>query len=100
MGVKRQLSLAYCLCKLHNYCMDTISFTDSPSHEIVILRQDGIVPDEKNVPQDLLHGGEHFEDIDNNVIGAGERSLPCSKLWHLVLLLGKRCPVENIIVRP
>ena len=51
--------------------------------------------DDLNRPQGLLHGGEHFEDVDEDMIGAGERSQPRAHLVHKLSQSGLHRPIEN-----
>jgi hypothetical protein len=72
MGVKKQICLVMALCKLHNFCMtgdddDRRMPRLSPNDELSIMVNGGVelnydVID--SVPVELLHGGDHFDDVE------------------------------------
>ena len=86
-------SLLVCLCRLHNYCITERLNLVSPGEEDDILpptesdelqiASSGGVPLERSSrdpelnessPEQLLHGGEHFDDVPRNIRRRIERA--------------------------
>jgi hypothetical protein len=82
MSLKKIGSLIICLCQLHNFCIDQRLNSQSPSSQeelpvsldfdTVVISSAGGIPLEasqqypdlnKNSLEQLLHGGEHFDDV-------------------------------------
>lgn len=60
--ILKQMALALCLCRLHNYCMGDLEVLDQ-------LPQDlrggiSIWTNQNGIPMGLVHGGEHFHDFN------------------------------------
>ena len=83
LSVSKVVALVFCLAKLHNFCIDQrlaeepTATNNSPLIPIVPERHHHdplTVFDNENPedpPQDLLHGGAHFDDVDGGRRGAG-----------------------------
>ena len=84
LGLAKSTSLVAALCKLHNFCIDrnlTSQDTILASDEVGIMCEGGISistflenEDNNHCPQELLHGGEHYEDFDMSNRKVIERS--------------------------
>jgi hypothetical protein len=81
IGLKKTTALVSCLCRLHNYCIDRrlAKCNEDPATAVPVplaadmadISTQGGVPLEPNAlnefsPDQLLHGGDHFDDIDRN----------------------------------
>ncbi len=81
IGLKKTTALVSCLCRLHNYCIDSrlAKCNKDPATAVPVtlaanmadISTQGGVPLEPNAlnefsPEQLLHGGHHFDDIDRN----------------------------------
>lgn len=71
--VKKAISLVVGLAKLHNFCTDERELIETlPARDTSHLEQVGGVPLVANanhevlLPQQLMGGGEHFDDVDRN----------------------------------
>jgi hypothetical protein len=82
LSLSKVVALVFCLAKLHNFCIDQRlkeSATSTIASTIPIVpkrhQHDPLtVFDSENPedpPQDLLHGGAHFDDVDGGRRGAG-----------------------------
>jgi hypothetical protein len=107
-------SLVACLCCLHNYCIDCRMKSGSPSDEMeeavapllaideAEIASNGGIPmdrtnDNENSPEQLLHGGEHFEDVpahhhQNYVRLQGSRIMPRDIMLGMIVEKGLRRP--------
>ena len=58
--------MIYCLCKLHNYCINEKENLPKPSclDEAYITLRGGITLNEDERPEQLLDGGDHRDDMD------------------------------------
>jgi hypothetical protein len=102
LSVRRVVALVVALAKLHNFCIDE---SDIPEHVpqtfyrdrfhmmnadsgYVTLRTDD--PQQNTaVPTELIHGGEHFEDVPDNQLRAQRRrnlgvEFPRTRLFQLI----------------
>jgi hypothetical protein len=90
IGIQKTTALVTALCKLHNYCINRrlagISCSDdivvpSPlSKDSAVIAIHGGIPMEQQAkglnnssPEQLLRGGEHFDDVSQNLICQMER---------------------------
>jgi hypothetical protein len=90
IGIRKTTALVTALCKLHNYCIDRRLAGISCSDDVVVpspLAEDsaeiairGGIPMEQQAeglnhssPEQLLHGGEHFDDVSRTLIRQMER---------------------------
>ena len=82
ISLSKVVALVFCLAKLHNFCIDqrlkeAIAHTNSPTVPMVPERhhQDPLTvfyyENTEDPPQELLHGGAHFDDVDGGRRGAG-----------------------------
>lgn len=122
MGLSKLTSLVMSLCRLHNYCIDErerLKETDRlvipPSileDQAEIATHGGIPlverPGNALSPDQLLHGGEHFDEftrstrrrlerqarLDANL--DGDQDLPREELLHQVIAKGVRRPTPVI----
>jgi hypothetical protein len=120
IGMKRTTALVMCLSRLHNFCIDSRLGNASAVHEApvpVVLVPPALLLDEdevsiaggllmpsragqnQTVPEALLNGGEHFDDVDRQHLRAAERVaardgevLPRDLLHDLVVAKGLVCP--------
>jgi DDE superfamily endonuclease len=69
--VIKTTALTMCLCRLHNFCIDNRESTASVGRyqDIAIIEAEGGLPlvGENMRPNQLLDGGEHFNDVSRNV---------------------------------
>ena len=114
--MKRMTSLVMCLSRLHNFCIDSRLGNASAVHEApvpVVLVPPALWSDKdevsiaggllmpsragqnQTVPEALLNGGEHFDDVDRGQIraiereaAAGDAVLPRDLLHDLVVVKG------------
>jgi DDE superfamily endonuclease len=75
LGIKKCVALACCLCRLHNFCVNerlkvkrTVNVPMAlPADDLEIISHGGIsldsVDGNDQSPEDLLHGGEHQDDV-------------------------------------
>jgi hypothetical protein len=80
IGLQKTTALVLCLYRLHNYCIDCRLKTAGSQHDIeefpapplamdeAKIASNGGIPmdhtdDNESSPEQLLHGGEHFEDV-------------------------------------
>ena len=67
ISVQKTTSLVYCLCKLHNYCIDEKDGAVAPATatDTLEIAADGGVAlvGQSQTPEQLLNGGNHFDDI-------------------------------------
>jgi hypothetical protein len=81
IGLKKTTPLVSCLCRLHNYCINSrlAKCNKDPATAVPVplaanmadISTQGGVPLEPHAlnkfsPEQLLHGGHHFDDIDRN----------------------------------
>jgi len=73
MGIKKMCRLAMCLARLHNFCINERVGTALPLPvDSAEITAHGGIPMERNEhngfndssPEQLLHGGEHFDEVD------------------------------------
>lgn len=95
--VKKAVALVAALAKLHNFCIDQRESIESlPARDTSHLEQAGGVPLVTNgnsdmlLPQQLIGGGEHFDDIDRNERRRYQRrfrniQLPRERLLAIIL---------------
>jgi hypothetical protein len=84
LSLSKVVALVFCLAKLHNFCIDqrlkesptttsntasTIPIVPERHHHDTLTVFDSDNPEDP--PQDLLHGGAHFDDVDGGRRGAG-----------------------------
>jgi DDE superfamily endonuclease len=66
IDIDKTTALVYCLCKLHNFCIDQTEADklDNNPDDALQIANNGEVPfdDVNGNPNQLLHGGHHFED--------------------------------------
>jgi len=79
MGVKKQIALTMSLCSLHNYVTKNtddfaVSGVEDVGGEESGLNEQIAVDEETGVPTELLDGGEHFDDIDDEFITEMQKS--------------------------
>ena len=109
-----------CLCKIHNFIIDSGGEPDKPAEHTVkdrfsmifggainlmerqIHRQDGTVSGIVSVPYDIMHGGEHFDDVDRSVrdrTSVRDRSLrvelPRERIFSHVCEQDLRRPIQR-----
>lgn len=80
ISVNRVMGLVYCLCQLHNFCIDE-GDSNAPSryeHDVMTLMDFAVSPDVDDLGTDarpigLLGGSEHFEDIQGGRRGLTTR---------------------------
>jgi DDE superfamily endonuclease len=112
---KKVNCLCMVLCRLHNYCVDahakpndetsTPSAADPSTEDLESLLEDrimvelldGISMDRSRCPKELLHGGEHFEDVPNGNMRQWHKSeeLPRERMCNMVAQLGLKRPAPN-----
>ena len=70
-GLRKITQLTLCLCKLHNFLIDERIEKTLPRDMLHLRSQGNIVLEphstfsEETVPTELLHGGDHFDDVGN-----------------------------------
>jgi len=71
MGLKKICRLVMCLARLHNFCINERVGSELPPLPVdaVETSAHGGIPLERNAcndssPEQLLHGGDHFDDVD------------------------------------
>ena len=112
MGIGKITALTMCLCKLHNFLIDEriapTLLQDSWAASIagkVTINRIGRSNDDNNdaVPSGLLHGGDHFDDVDGNELRrqhyrerSNSTTLPRYILFHSVGNQGLKRPTKNI----
>ena len=90
MSLSKVVALVFCLARLHNFCIDE-RIKNSPSDLIVPERhhQDPLtVYDSENPedpPEDLLHGGDHFDDVDGGRRGANIHNCHANDAYQAAL---------------
>lgn len=67
MGLKKTIALVFCLCRLHNFCIDHRGTTlricaPLPADSAEIIANGGLQMEGAEGPEELLHGGEHNDD--------------------------------------
>ena len=72
-------ALTFCLCKLHNYCIDNgnAKVLSRYQHDLLTLMDFADVIDNENgdiIFVGLLGGGEHFDDVQGGRQGANIRA--------------------------
>lgn len=102
LSVRRVVALVVALAKLHNFCIDESDIPErvpqtfyrdrfhmmNADSGYVLLRTDD--PQQNTaVPTELIHGGEHFEDVPDNQLRAQRRrnsgvELPRTRLFQLI----------------
>ena len=80
LSIKKISALTFCLCKLHNYCIDNgnAKVPSRYQHDSLTLMDFANVIDKENgemIPVGLLGGGDHFEDIQGGRRGASIRAI-------------------------
>ena len=122
MGMSKITSLVMCLCRLHNFCInERIQATESGSgdgtvngvpplllEDEVEITANGGIPLERNSlnnasPEQLLHGGEHFDEFSRSSRRHLERQarldvdgeLPRETLLYQVAATGLRRPTPT-----
>lgn len=116
VGIRKTCNLVMALCRLHNYCIDNDhgggdEDDDAPDVMILPLDQDAfsaaidLQATEGNPlePTALLHGGEHFDDVNRNIrrrrheplLGDGVVVLPQQALHDSVENQGLRRPTPR-----
>jgi hypothetical protein len=78
LSLSKVVALVFCLVKLHNFCIDgrlkeaenasTVPIVPDRHHLDPLTVFDSENPEDP--PQDLLHGGAHFDDVDGGRRGA------------------------------
>jgi hypothetical protein len=85
IGLAKTTALVMCLCRLHNYCIDqrdgdigsSISVPPPTARDQAEIAMNGGVPlNERNYnsPDQLLHGGEHFDGVSRGLRRRAERA--------------------------
>lgn len=83
MGVKEQIALTVAACRLHNFCIDTSENATSNISEVEDVDElttvrttnaGGVELTDDGRPNQLLDGGEHFEDVTDKDIRDQEKS--------------------------
>ena len=87
ISLNKTTSLVFCLCKLHNFCIDNKDSTPPPSmaqDEATISLQGGAPlesfdngeesRENSGRPAQLLDGGDHLEDVDRRARHTGARA--------------------------
>ena len=105
IGLTKTTALVMGLCRLHNFCIDHCSSVAATglaqdnceiesNGEVALLEQEGNVMS----PDQLLHGGEHQDDVNRHIragierLAAVDQQLPCDKLHDVVLSKQLRRP--------
>ena len=106
MSLHKITALIMCLCKLHNFLIDekiARSLSQDDAHGkirgSIQLERHRTFPSEV-VPEQLLHGGDHFDDVDRNEIRRATRASSnyiASPLPREVLL---KSVTDQDLVRP
>lgn len=108
MGAKKQISLAFAACRLHNFCITHRLLRGQPelvgeeSYSIDLLDQVrvgyavGNVSNEAEIPEALLDGGAHFDDIADGALPHKETSGPRLRLCRLVQTKNLRRKVTGL----
>jgi hypothetical protein len=78
LSLSKVVALVFCLAKLHNFCIDgrlkekekasTVRIVPHCHHLDSLTVFDSENPEDP--PHDLLHGGDHFDDVDGGRRGA------------------------------
>lgn len=94
ISIRRTIALVQCLCRLHNFCIDNGSELPPDVEERDNALQTGIDPN------DLLGGGQHYNDVDRGASGARarERSVRAHQPWQREAML--RWIIERRLFRP
>jgi hypothetical protein len=107
MGGKRQISVAIAACRLHNFCIsrrllrgqNNLEGVESYSMDLVDQIRTGYavgnIENEMEIPDALLDGGAHFDDIADGVLPQQESSMPRLRLCRLVQAKGLRRKVSG-----
>ena len=106
-------SLVLCLCKLHNFCINERIKRNQPegseqplsalAQDLFAIASEGGVPFEVSrdlSPEQILHGGEHFDDLPRDLRRQTERLerdevLPRDVLHNLVELKSLTRPLPS-----
>ena len=108
------------LCRLHNYCINSrlklehknLNFstprqataqgedlTTLASDEITIAMNSGVDLDGSGQLEELLHGGEHFNNVPDSNMRTWRRAisqpLPRDIMWEHVKRTGLKCPTPK-----
>ena len=76
IAMDKTTALVYCLCKLHNFCIDqTEAMVDSMPDDALLIADNGGVPldDANGNPNQLLHAGHHSLDVPRDLRRTDER---------------------------
>ena len=121
VSMKKVNCLCMALCQLQNYCINSrlkpgeenITSRRTPpratlhgedleplgSDEVAIEMNAGVSLDRRGRPQELLHGGDHFDDIPDRNMRTWRRAtiepLPRDIMWKQVERKGLKCPTPN-----
>ena len=118
--MKKVNCLCMALCRLHNYCINSRLKPDqenlnssTPRHataqgedlttlasdEVTIAMNAGVDLDQSGRPEELLHGGEHFEDVPDSNMRTWRRAisqpLPRDVMWEHVKRTGFKRPMPK-----
>lgn len=109
MGGKKQISIAFAACRLHNFCISQrlkrgqaeLVGEESYSFDLIQhVRMGYAVGNAENhaeIPNALLDGGAHFDDIviNNGALPQQETSAPRLRLCRMVQSKGLRRKVQS-----
>jgi hypothetical protein len=107
MGGKKQISIAFAACRLHNFCITQrlmrgqMELEGEESYSLDLISQArmgyavGTVDNHTEIPQALLDGGAHFDDIADGSLPQQETSAPRLRLCRLVQSKGLRRKVTS-----
>ena len=97
--IEKTCALVYCLCKLHNFCINVKEgkAQDNTAADLLDIASHGGVPlDADGNPAQLMNAGHHFDDVNRNVRRQFERSqpeeLPRDRLLEIVVNQDLRRP--------
>ena len=114
MGLRKNIVTVIALCKLHNFCIDQqigrIEVGGTPrlldTEYANILLEGGVrlenLQNNPSCPEQLLHGGEHFDDVRKVLLRSIRRKenvasmkLPWEMLLDVVTSQGLKCPTPS-----
>jgi hypothetical protein len=112
IGLRKTGLLVMAMCRLHNFCINDGDCAANPDEVLPITLQEdeafnatlsGISleasDNNSHEPTDLLHGGEHFDDVNRNIRRQLQRNnsqvLPQKKLHESVVNQGLRRPTPK-----
>ena len=116
--MRKIVQLVECLCRLHNFIIDSADEPENPgtsTHEDnlntilhggfsvgeqVMRRGDGTEYSSADSPTEIMHGGEHFDDVDRSmrdriVRRNGDSELPREQIYSHVQAQDLRRPVPR-----